>query len=76
MAPMIWVIEGLLARGHRPGKYGRDPMRVTLAETEEWLEVAKDLELKVLRSAVDHRFTGPSSDDAPDDDPTSGPVEN
>ena len=36
-----------------------------------WLEVAKDLELKVLRTAVDHRFTEPSPDEAPDD----GPVE-
>ena len=45
-----------------------------------WLEVAKDLELKVLRTAIDHRFTGSApddaSDDTPDDDPTSGPVEN
>ena len=45
-----------------------------------WLEVAKDLELKVLRSAIDHRFTGSAPDGppdgAPDDDPTNGPVEN
>ena len=45
-----------------------------------WLEVAKDLALKVLRSAIDHRFTGAAPDGppdgAPDDDPTNGPVEN
>ena len=40
-----------------------------------WLEVAKDLELKVLRTAIDHRFTGPSPDDDPDDHPAVGPVE-
>ena len=41
-----------------------------------WLEVAKDLELKVLRTAIDHRFTGSAPDGAPDDDPTIDPVEN
>ena len=40
-----------------------------------WLEVAKDLELKVLRTAIDHRFTGPSPDGAPDDHPAVDPVE-
>ena len=36
-----------------------------------WLEVSKDLELKVLRTAIEHCFTAPSSDD----DPVVGPVE-
>ena len=40
-----------------------------------WVEVAKDLELKVLRTAIDHRFTGSSPDDDPDDDPAVDPVE-
>ena len=40
-----------------------------------WLEVAKDLELKVLRTAIDHRFTAPSPDDDPADDPAVDPVE-
>ena len=33
-----------------------------------WLEVAKDLELKVLRSAIEHRFTESSPDDGPIED--------
>ena len=40
-----------------------------------WLEVAKDLELKVLLTAFDHRFTAPSPDDDSDDDPAVDPVE-
>ena len=47
-------------------------------EVEEdivWLEVAKDLELKVLRTAIDHRFTGASTDDGTDDQPAIDPVE-
>lgn len=44
-----------------------------------WLEVAQDLELKVLRTAIERRFTGPESgdavDDSTDDDSTAGPVQ-
>ena len=40
-----------------------------------WVEVAKDLELKVLRTAIEHRFTGSAPDGAPDDDPAVDPVE-
>ena len=36
-----------------------------------WLEVAKDLELKVLRTAIEHRFV----ESSPDEDPATGPVE-
>ena len=40
-----------------------------------WVEVAKDLELKVLRTAIEHRFTGSAPDGAPDADPAVDPVE-
>lgn len=37
-----------------------------------WLEVAKDIELKILRSAVDRRFNGPAPVDEGTDE---GPIQ-
>ncbi len=41
-----------------------------------WLEVAKDIELKVLRTAVEHRFNEPQPVEAPaEDEESEGPIE-